>query len=442
MLTAPSNLSKGMKTHFGKIMLGLSLPIIAFIYFLFTPKEHYSEKTNEKHYSKPLPKIASVISPSVSRKKEHGEQKGLQHNFKAEALSDSPVHLSSKIEDYDLTTVGTSKAMPKSPKWKKELDSYLEFDGDKPPKEFLRSLTIKNWQQARDALATAYQKDNLPGDKKFQDKFWKRVGEIGGKGLAMELLKQSDPAFTQIIKGWASVNPQAMFDYYAALDIKSPEVQTYLDQNNGRELQFIDQFSSAIIDELLPNSNKNITEVELAKANEAIDYFVQSDPMKGESLMREFTERVIEGRDKETLKQWVSGYKEPELQSATAQRVIESGAFDENPLEAVEFANSLESTKAKRSALSSAYARLAGGVNGHDPNVTAAELNAMENGWKRDFALNGFAHGLVHSDPDAAIEWASSISNENFRDVITKNITKRINAEVLSKSNSQEAKQD
>ena len=163
-------------------MLGLSLPIIAFIYFLFTPKEHYSEKTNEKHYSKPLPKIASVISPSVSRKKEHGEQKGLQHNFKAEALSDSPVHLSSKIEDYDLTTVGTSKAMPKSPKWKKELDSYLEFDGDKPPKEFLRSLTIKNWQQARDALATAYQKITSRETKNFKISFGKESGKLEGKG--------------------------------------------------------------------------------------------------------------------------------------------------------------------------------------------------------------------------------------------------------------------
>ena len=158
--------------------------------------------------------------------------------------------------------------------------------------------------------------------------------------------------------------------------------------------------------------------------------------------MSELAERVITGRDKETLKQWVSGYKEPELQAGTAQRVIESGVFDENPLEAVEFANSLESKKAKRSALSSAYARLAAGKNGHDPNLTAAELNAMENSMERDFALNGFAHGLVRRDPDAAIQWANSISNEGFRKVVTKNITKRINAEVLPRLNSQEVKKD
>jgi len=170
-----------------------------------------------------------------------------------------------------------------------------------------------------------------------------------------------------------------------------------------------------------------------------IDHFLEKDKKKAESLMREFTERVTKGRDKDTLKQWVAGYKEPELQAGTAQRVIESGVFDKNPLEAVEFANSLESTKAKRSALSSAYARLAGGVNGHDPNITATELNAMEDGWQRDFALNGFAHGLVRKDPEAAIQWANSISNEGFRKVVTKNVTKRINAEVLPRLNSQGA---
>jgi hypothetical protein len=201
----------------------------------------------------------------------------------------------------------------------------------------------------------------------------------------------------------------------------------------------MDQFSSGMIDEILRSSNGKIGNTQVESANDLIDHFLEKDKKKAESLMREFTERVTKGRDKDTLKRWVAGYKEPELQAGTAQRVIESGVFDKNPLEAVEFANSLESTKAKRSALSSAYARLAGGVNGHDPNITATELNAMEDGWQRDFALNGFAHGLVRKDPEAAIQWANSISNEGFRKVVTKNVTKRINAEVLPRLNSQGA---
>ena len=326
------------------------------------------------------------------------------------------------------------------PQWKKELDIFLQ--GNQSPKEFLDSLTIDNWKEARDALALAYEEKNLPQTKNFQDRFWTRVGEVGGQAVAEEMLREGDPAFAKILKGWAKKTPQEMFDYYADLNLKSPEVQNYLKKTNSREIPLMDQFSSGMLDQVLRNSDGRIGNTQLNSANELIDHFLSKDKWKAESLMREFTERVIKGRDKDTLKEWVSGYKEPELQAGTAQRVIESGVFDRNPLEAVEFANSLDSTKAKRSALSSAYARLAGGVNGHDPNITASELNAMEDGWQRDFALNGFAHGLVRKDPEAAIQWASSISNEGFRKVVTKNITKRINAEVLPRLNSQEAGQD
>ena len=326
------------------------------------------------------------------------------------------------------------------PQWKKELDIFLQ--GNQSPKEFLDSLTIDNWKEARDALALAYEEKNLPQTKNFQDRFWTRVGEVGGQAVAEEMLREGDPAFAKILKGWAKKTPQEMFDYYADLNLKSPEVQNYLKKTNSREIPLMDQFSSGMLDQVLRNSDGRIGNTQLNSANELIDHFLSKDKWKAESLMREFTERVIKGRDKDTLKEWVSGYKEPELQAGTAQRVIESGVFDRNPLEAVEFANSLDSTKAKRSALSSAYARLAGGVNGHDPNITTSELNAMEDGWQRDFALNGFAHGLVRKDPEAAIQWASSISNEGFRKVVTKNITKRINAEVLPRLNSQEAGQD
>jgi hypothetical protein len=330
--------------------------------------------------------------------------------------------------------------LPIEPAWKQELDFFLK--GNTSPKEFLNSLTVSNWKEARDALALAYEEKKLLQSKNFQDKFWTTVGEVGGQAVAEELLKEGDPAFAKILKGWAQKTPQEMFDYYADLDLTSPEVQNYLDKTNSREIPLMDQFSSDMIDEILRSSNGKIGNTQVENANDLIDHFLEKDKGKAESLMREFTERVIKGRDKETLKQWVSGYKEPELQAGTAQRVIESGVFDKNPLEAVEFANSLDSTKAKRSALSSAYARLAGGVNGHDPNITASELNAMEDGWQRDFALNGFAHGLVRKDPEAAIQWASSISNEGFRKVVTKNITKRINAEVLPRLSSQEAGQN
>ena len=297
--------------------------------------------------------------------------------------------------------------------------------------QFLAEVTLENWRQARTELLSAY-KDGTITQKPFaENKFWEKVGEVGGKKVADELLNDSDPAYTKVLDGWGKADPQSLFDYFSKLDLKDPKIQNYLEQTNNRELPFIDQFSSSLVDGLLDAKNvEKIDNDQLNHMSEVVDYFVENDPLKGESLMREFTERVIKNRDLEGLKKWVSEYEEPELQAATAQRVIESGAFDEEPLEAVKFANSLTSDKAKRSGISSAYARLASGVNGHNPNLTAQELNTMQDGVERDFALNGFAHGLVHSDPKAALQWANSISNENFRKVVTNNISKRIKVEL------------
>lgn len=419
------------------------VPVVVGIYlvYFFTSTDQVTTITDEE--SKFIQETKDLIA-ELSKDQEVTTKLGLQS---AEYNQTEPTLVITEVEklsyqesEEDISQSLESSAqpdLPTEPAWKPELDVFLK--GKTSPQKFLNSLTASNWKEARDALALAYEQRLLPKNKNFQDRFWTRVGEVGGQAVAEELLRAGDPAFAKILKGWAKKTPQEMFDYYADLNLKSPEVQHYLQKTNSREIPLMDQFSSGMIDEVLRNSDGRIGNAQLDSANDLIDHFLEKDKKKAESLMREFTERVTKGRDKDTLKQWVAGYKEPELQAGTAQRVIESGVFDKNPLEAVEFANSLESTKAKRSALSSAYARLAGGVNGHDPNITATELNAMEDGWQRDFALNGFAHGLVRKDPEAAIQWANSISNEGFRKVVTKNVTKRINAEVLPRLNSQGA---
>ena len=420
------------------IVLGITL-----LYYFSNPDKEIHEFHPDNEFIKQTEDLIAELSKDIEVVTQTGFQPN-EYNQSAPQPSITQLESSSPQESRDV--VAPSLLPPDqvypvaAPTWKKELDIFL--NGNTSPKEFLNSLTSSNWKDARDQLALAYEEKSLPSNKNFQDRFWMKVGEIGGVDVAKELLKDGDPAFGKILKGWAKASPQEMFDYYADLNLRSPEVQNYLEKTNSREIPLMDQFSSGMIDQILRSSEAKIDQAQVQSANDLIDHFLNKNKKKAESLMREFTERVIRGRDKDTLKQWVAGYKEPELQAGTAQRVIESGVFDKNPLEAVEFANSLESTKAKRSALSSAYARLAGGVNGHDPNITATELNAMEDGWQRDFALNGFAHGLVRRDPDAAIQWANSISNEGFRKVVTNNITKRINAEVLPRSNPQEVNQD
>ena len=310
-------------------------------------------------------------------------------------------------------------------------EAGLDPEKEKALNWILAKITLQNWREARAVLLAGYKDGTIPQNPYVENELWSKVGEVGGQKVANELLSDADPAYSKILGGWGRANPQALLDYFAEVDQDDPQIQKYLVKTHNRELPLFDQFSSGILDGLLNRDAAGvIADAQLADVNKIIEHFLENDPMKGESLMREFTERVIDDLDLDALKEWVSGYEEPELQSATAQRVIESGAFDEAPLEAVDFAHSLSNEKAKRTGLSSAYARLASGVNGHDPNLTAQELNAMKDGMERDFALNGFAHGLVHSDPEAALQWANSISNENFRKVVARNIARRIKREL------------
>jgi aldehyde:ferredoxin oxidoreductase len=62
-------------------------------------------------------------------------------------------------------------------------------------REFLNSLTASNWRDARNALALAYEEKMLPPNKNFQERFWMKVGEIGGEEVAKELLEDGDPCF-------------------------------------------------------------------------------------------------------------------------------------------------------------------------------------------------------------------------------------------------------
>ena len=296
--------------------------------------------------------------------------------------------------------------------------------------EFLTQITPENWRQASAGLISAYQDGTLPKIPYVEDKFWSKVGEVGGKDLANELLSKSDPAFSKILKGWGKTKPQELFDFIWELKIRDPKVQTYLEKTNNREFPFMDELSNSLIESFLhADSSKTITDSHVDQISQTIDLLMEKNPFKAESLMREFSKRVVKNQTPEALKEWVAHYDKPSLQAAAAGKVIESGTFDNDPVTATEFAWSLDEGKPRRTALSAAYARLAGGVNGHDPSVTATQLIEMNKGADRDFALNGFAHGLVHKDPDAALEWANEISDENFRKVVTKNISRRIQKE-------------
>ena len=110
-------------------------------------------------------------------------------------------------------------------------------------------------------------------------------------------------------------------------------------------------------------------------------------------------------------------------------KLIESGEFDSAPFEAVDLALKQNDPKARGAALSAAFGRLGGGVGGIQLDAVVARMESLPEARDRDFAINGLAHGLVAKDPEAALKWANSISDEGFRSSVVENVTRRIKSQ-------------
>jgi len=112
-------------------------------------------------------------------------------------------------------------------------------------------------------------------------------------------------------------------------------------------------------------------------------------------------------------------------------KLIESGRFDSAPFEAVDLALKVNNPRARGAALSAAFGRLGGGVGGVKLDAVVARMEALTETRDKDFAKNGLAHGLVSKDPEAALKWANSISEEGFRKTVVEHVTRRIEARSL-----------
>lgn len=127
-----------------------------------------------------------------------------------------------------------------------------------------------------------------------------------------------------------------------------------------------------------------------------------------------------------TLPRQIQQIEDPSQRGQAIGKLIEGGAFDQAPFEAVDMALSQSHPQTRGPVLSAAFGRLGGGVGGVEYQAAVTRLNSLNKGRDRDFAINGLAHGLVGKDPDTALEWANSISNEGFRKVVVENVTQRI----------------
>ncbi len=267
----------------------------------------------------------------------------------------------------------------------------------------LDSITTGNaldiWELARGSKLSREDKGRL----------YEGLGMAGGGNLFHQLIGAADRDAALAVKGWSQIDPAGAFDWFRQLDVnKNPEMQQYLAAANLNEHGFLDTVSDGLLDSLQTAPDSPDPQTSSAAFAEAATQLVESlmreDPMKGEAMMREVTERFAELYDSSALTDWFNQIDDPNVQSAAIQRIIETGAFKDDPFEAVDVALSLDNSKSRQTALSAAFGQLGGGAGGVDPNSVAAQLNQMPPGRDRDFAINGFAHGLVGESPQSALQ--------------------------------------
>jgi len=305
-------------------------------------------------------------------------------------------------------------------RWTELLERHTQ--GDKAAlTKLLSSITTANalevWDLARSSKLSREDKARL----------YETLGMAGGAGLFHQLVGLGDRDAALAVKGWSRIDPAGAFDWFRQLDVnKNPEMQQYLAAANLDEHGFLDNVSAGLLDSLeSQDSGAAFAEA----ATELVESLMSEDPMKGEAMMREVTERFVDLYDSSALTDWFNQIDDPNVQSAAIQRIIETGAFKDDPFEAVDVALSLDNSRSRQTALSAAFGQLGGGVSGVDPNSVAAQLNEMPPGRDRDFAINGFAHGLVGQSPESALQWANTISDDGFRQTVTRNINRRIGAQ-------------
>jgi hypothetical protein len=315
-------------------------------------------------------------------------------------------------------------AKPAGPDWSQLLQRHANGD-PAALQELLAAVTPENALQAWEALRNA---KLSPEERRSA---YEALGRVGGGDLVRQLVALSDPDAALAVKGWGQSDPGGALDWFRQIDVfKDPQLQQYLKNNHLNEQGFLDRLSAGLLDSLFSppdrSSPEAAREAYAADTTRLIESLLEEHPRKAEAMMRELTDRFLALYDGKKLSAWVNQLGDPAIQGAVIQRVIEAGTFKDAPFAAVDLAFSLENPQSRGPAISAAFGKLGSGVGGVDPGAVAAELIAMPPGRDKDFAINGFAHGLVGIAPETALQWAGSISQDGFRDVVVRNVTRRI----------------
>lgn len=260
----------------------------------------------------------------------------------------------------------------------------LEFRTAKGPiarrlafSEILRNLTQENARLLREQIA------HLPQDSEEFREFHYAWGAIAGQEAVLHGKDTPKRDMAAALAGWAATEPTTAMAYF---DTLSPE-----EQSGSNHMKWGAAFGLADADPQLA-------------AEFAIGRLENGDKEAGK-MIHIAAEAAMRSGDPEEITHFLSNIPEGEMNLQAHQHAAHELAKND-PKGTIDWALSLPESEGKNHAVGSSFFAFAS----RNPEKAAEAINQIPAS-HQDAARYGYALRVVHENPAAGVEWATSISN-------------------------------
>lgn len=247
--------------------------------------------------------------------------------------------------------------------------------------EMLKQLTPDNARQLREQIA------HMSQDSAEFREFHYAWGAIAGDEAILHGKDTPKRDMAASLAGWASEDPQSAMAYFDNLSAE--------EQSDGTHMKWGAAFGLADADPQL-----------------AAEFAVErsrSGDKDADKMIHIAAAAALKSGDQEEVTQWASNIPEGDLQNTAFQRIAGDYA-KEDPAKAVEWASNLPEGEGKNHAVGSSFHQWAN----RDPKEAANAISTLPID-QQDSATYGYATSVVHKEPAAGVQWASSIKDPEAR---------------------------
>lgn len=246
-------------------------------------------------------------------------------------------------------------------------------------------------------------------------------GRVGGEEAVLNGPKTRERDMAATLAGWASADPAAAKDWYAAITKEDGFSQNELKAGLVHGLADLDPaLAGDFAFELAQNGDRQADDmlgIAIGKmlkfqGHQAAASWAENQPVG--ALRASALDRVAHdfvNKDPAAAAAWAERFVGEEHSGRIIEEVGDEWA-ERDPKSSVAWLQSLDASDGKQAGLNSAFGEWAK----RDPTAASSYLNKMPSSPERDSAVSGFVSRLAWENPVDAITWAESIANDRTRE--------------------------